>query len=453
MDRRSGFVFYVKSNVTCPPRMCIWSIADSIFILGLIESNPPRRLSYFFEHDLVAVICLLFRSLFGCRYFIDENGPGISLQHSTNKYIHPQMPHPPLTGYRLLTSISVASFGLVKAGLAYQDFSQAANAVDWISGVLLTSWYVLSMLANPVVTLSIRQSLCSRTIRGQPYRTSAVLVFLRFCTTPAFWYAHFTWHYLSLNLPLGSLVTLHLFGLLLSCVWIGYWIKNVFIPFPDIRAIYNGTDKVYNPVHIAPTTTFQGIHNLTQFIFYIFGSLLIPFMGVICFFVILFNLNENFGGIESLNWVKATYKAIQGIIFSSLSAAFRVARTIRLVKWIKRPFRKLRKSIILKHYLAYPTFPVLFFQRFTLHILVYAFGALLTGIVTFNIIGVLSIFWFEVNPSLFTYLFATYFTIIGAIPLSMVGCLCGYCLMLLVAPFRADWEAPGYERTFFELGG
>ncbi len=165
-----------------------------------------------------------------------------------------------------------------------------------------------------------------------------------------------------LCLPLGYLVTLHFFGLLLSCVWIGYWVKNVFIPFPDIRAIYNGTDKVYNPVHIAPTTTFQGIHNLTQFIFYIFGSLLIPLMGVICFFVILFNLNEDFGGIKSFNWVKATYKAIQGIIFSSLSAAFRVARTIRLVTWIKRPFRKLRKSFT--QLFSYTTRLIRHFQSF-----------------------------------------------------------------------------------------
>jgi len=79
---------------------------------------------------------------FGCHYFTNEN------EHPTNKNVYPRMRHPLLTGYRLLTSISVTSFGLVKAGLAYQDFSQAANAVDWISGVLLASWYVLSMLAN-----------------------------------------------------------------------------------------------------------------------------------------------------------------------------------------------------------------------------------------------------------------------------------------------------------------
>jgi len=130
-------------------------------------------------------------------------------------------------------------------------------------------------------------------------------------------------------------------------VWIGYWFKNVFIPFPDVRAIYNGTDKVYHPVHMAPTTTFQGIHNLTQFIFHIFSSLLIPFMGVICFFVIFFNFYEYFGGTQSLKWAKAKYKAIQGIIWSSLSADF-VARSMRLVSWIKRPFRKPRKSFVLQ---------------------------------------------------------------------------------------------------------
>jgi hypothetical protein len=259
-----------------------------------------------------------------------------------------------------------------------------------------------------------------------------------------------------LSLLSGFLVTVHLFGLLLSCVWISYWVKNVFIPFPDIRAIYNGTNKVYNPVHMAPTTTFQGIHNLAQFIFHIFGSLLIPFMGVICFFVIFFNFYEYHGGIESLKWVEATYMAIRGFILSSLPTTFRVTRSIRLVSWIKRPFRKICKFFIqlFSDVALHPTFPDLFFRRFTLHIFVYTFGALLTGTATFNIMGVLSILWFEVDrPSLFTYLLATYFTILGGIPLSMAGCLCGFCLMRLIAPFRADWEAPRYERTFFELGG
>ena len=49
-----------------------------------------------------------------------------------------QFKFPPATGYRLLTSITVSAFGVVKAYLAYKDVP-SANALDWVGGTVITS--------------------------------------------------------------------------------------------------------------------------------------------------------------------------------------------------------------------------------------------------------------------------------------------------------------------------
>lgn len=49
-----------------------------------------------------------------------------------------QKPHPPITGYQLLLSVVVMTFGLAKAILAYAGKRTASTSVDWVLGVVLT---------------------------------------------------------------------------------------------------------------------------------------------------------------------------------------------------------------------------------------------------------------------------------------------------------------------------
>lgn len=103
-----------------------WLISFRIYVLGLMERNPPsfRFLSWFLTHDIL---------------------------HNSKDKIHGEYQHiytgnlsgPIITGYRLLTTFSVTLFGLAKAYLMYQSLSPIAlNAVEWISAVLITSWWV-----------------------------------------------------------------------------------------------------------------------------------------------------------------------------------------------------------------------------------------------------------------------------------------------------------------------
>ena len=99
----------------------------SFFILGLFEPNPPRRLSWLLDTDLVQVTFRIL-SLTPPQYRCDELqelplGVGV----------------PPVTGYRLLTTLSVTMFGVVKAYMAYDNQAPAKHQLDWISGTILTS--------------------------------------------------------------------------------------------------------------------------------------------------------------------------------------------------------------------------------------------------------------------------------------------------------------------------
>lgn len=101
--------------------------SSSFFVLGWFEPNPPRRLSWLLDTDLVQTI---FRglSLTPPQYRSDE------LQE-----LPVVVGVPPVTGYRLLTTLSVTLFGAVKAYLAYDNRAPAKHQLDWISGTILTS--------------------------------------------------------------------------------------------------------------------------------------------------------------------------------------------------------------------------------------------------------------------------------------------------------------------------
>jgi len=95
----------------------------SLFILGLCEPDPPGLLKWLLLPDLVPIIFRMF-FLDPPRYRSDEG------QTKPEIYV---------TGYRLLTSVIVACFGIFKAYFTYQGRTGAANTFDWIFGIIVTS--------------------------------------------------------------------------------------------------------------------------------------------------------------------------------------------------------------------------------------------------------------------------------------------------------------------------
>lgn len=80
--------------------------------------------------DLVQIF---FRVIFktSLRYRTDElKDPAYAYQYEGR--------FPPVTGYRLMTSMTVSVLGIFKAYLAYKN-SPSADTLDWICGIVVTS--------------------------------------------------------------------------------------------------------------------------------------------------------------------------------------------------------------------------------------------------------------------------------------------------------------------------
>lgn len=95
---------------------------------GWFEDNPSEypKLAWFIDYDLV-------RLVWSPQYSSEE-------RQQTNETDETDAgPYPHITGYRLLVSSSVLLFGMMKASLSYAGFGGAANVVDWILGVVITS--------------------------------------------------------------------------------------------------------------------------------------------------------------------------------------------------------------------------------------------------------------------------------------------------------------------------
>ena len=109
---------------------------SSLFILGLFEPQPypPQFLKWLFSLDLVPILFRMF-SLSPPNYRSDELKE-TRIEHLYTRWDGISLP---ITGYRLLTTISVSLFGIVKAYFAYQNDSPTANALDWVIGIIITS--------------------------------------------------------------------------------------------------------------------------------------------------------------------------------------------------------------------------------------------------------------------------------------------------------------------------
>ena len=90
-------------------------------MVGWFEDNPSRypKLAWLVDSDLV-------RLIWSPKYTSEER------QRTDGTYPH-------ITSYRLLVSGSVFLFGMVKAYLSYVGLGGAANVLDWIFGVIVTS--------------------------------------------------------------------------------------------------------------------------------------------------------------------------------------------------------------------------------------------------------------------------------------------------------------------------
>jgi len=93
-------------------------------VAGWFEDNPSEypKLAWFVDYDLVRLVW--------------------SPKYSSEERQQTDGPYSLISGYRLLVSSSVLLFGMMKASLSYAGFGSAANVLDWILGVVITSTWV-----------------------------------------------------------------------------------------------------------------------------------------------------------------------------------------------------------------------------------------------------------------------------------------------------------------------
>jgi hypothetical protein len=61
----------------------------------------------------------------------------------------PHENYPPVSGYRILVSMVVITFGIGKAACGYVGLPTTANSIDWTFAVVATSMFVLSLPLSP----------------------------------------------------------------------------------------------------------------------------------------------------------------------------------------------------------------------------------------------------------------------------------------------------------------
>ena len=112
--------------------------ADSyhrLYGIGLYDEGHRQHMKRLFKKDLAPYLWLV-------SYRTDEVTLPAGFHLSR---------HPPITGYRIAITASVFLFGLAKAMLGYFGYSPAANTIDWVFGIVVTTTYVAvsEMLCNP----------------------------------------------------------------------------------------------------------------------------------------------------------------------------------------------------------------------------------------------------------------------------------------------------------------
>ncbi|TFK22028.1 hypothetical protein FA15DRAFT_54082 [Coprinopsis marcescibilis] len=100
------------------------------FIFSKVENREAARPQWFFKKDFMDFVWAIGRlSSWRTPRYRSEERPSALL-------IKPR--RPPVTGYRILVSICVVSFGMAKAGLSYSGKEAAPTAVEWVFGVFVS---------------------------------------------------------------------------------------------------------------------------------------------------------------------------------------------------------------------------------------------------------------------------------------------------------------------------
>jgi len=125
VDSRSGGILIVSfGNSVVYINLC-WV---SFYLLGAYEKTNNRYFTWLFNFDCMEFLWVFLENLTGFSrpfYISDE----IDTQHQAAGI------YPLLTGYRILVTVVVASFGMAKSALLYGQQPTEATAVECVFGV------------------------------------------------------------------------------------------------------------------------------------------------------------------------------------------------------------------------------------------------------------------------------------------------------------------------------
>ena len=144
----------------------------SLFILSLYKSEDPetQRMKWLFQTDYS-----------GTKFPKNLRKPTLDALRTE--------PHrgevPIITANRIFVTVTVVIFGLTKATLAYGGLNTAANTLDWILGIIISSMHVPPTFfppkTNSFALIGLTVWKCTKTpepMRGQPSSWPTISLFL-----------------------------------------------------------------------------------------------------------------------------------------------------------------------------------------------------------------------------------------------------------------------------------
>ncbi|KDR80971.1 hypothetical protein GALMADRAFT_91662 [Galerina marginata CBS 339.88] len=129
---------YVSTTIEWVSGVAVFLV---FFLVNIVEGDPSQKgqLGWLLQYDTLELLWSIFKIL----------GRDRPRYRSDERQVEFPERHPPITGFRILTTLTVILFGSIKAYLSYSGFSNAATAMDWISGVVISSTlYCLSLYEN-----------------------------------------------------------------------------------------------------------------------------------------------------------------------------------------------------------------------------------------------------------------------------------------------------------------
>jgi len=131
VDSGSGSVLVVSLGDSVAYNDLHWV---SFHLLGTYEETSNQYFTWLFNFDCMEYLWVFLENLtrFSRPYYISDE---IDARHQATGI------HPPLTGYRILVTVVVASVGMTKSALLYGQRPIEATTVECIFGVgIVTGW-------------------------------------------------------------------------------------------------------------------------------------------------------------------------------------------------------------------------------------------------------------------------------------------------------------------------